>query len=247
MRALSIGLFALAIVPAAAKAAEHPPVLDDQDGCQRWIGGASGNDPSVRIVLRLCPKEGGGVGGQSQWSSLESGWNVRVVDGAWDGDRLTLRDVRIAEERPNPGWRFCTIDRWDLRRSGDRLNGSYTSTACDDHARVSLRLMQEPAQGGGAATNQERPPNEQPAQPPSSDEAVVPTPPTTTDPPRRDPIAPGTPPSRPPPQQAGWGCSVSIAAGAGVPAWPSIAAMLGLALSWAAARARRRSAARRAS
>lgn len=70
-----LGLF---VVTSTAFA--RPKLLDDKAGCERWLGTAAGNDPSVRVNLRLCPKDGG-VEGELQWSSLQSGWNLRRVVG----------------------------------------------------------------------------------------------------------------------------------------------------------------------
>lgn len=138
----------LLLLPATALA--RPPLLPAQQGCELWLGQAHGNDPSVRVNLRLCPTEGGGLSGELQWSSLESGHNVRAVVGSRQGDKLILRDERIVEEHPEPGWRFCTIERYELTRSGSRLTGTYHSRACNDEATVELSLIT--GAGTGAAT-----------------------------------------------------------------------------------------------
>lgn len=124
--------------------ATRPPPLAPAPACELWEGTVSGNDPSVLVHARLCPA-GDHVTGVLQWSSLRSGWNVRDIEGTWSPDHtaLTLRDLRVTESRPQPGWRFCTVDRYDLRAVGlDVLTGSYVSRACDDHAQVELRRSQ---------------------------------------------------------------------------------------------------------
>ncbi len=128
--------------PPRAVAVERPPPLAPPTGCELWVGRASGNDPSTQIELQLCPQADGSVAGALQWSSTVSGWNVRDVSGRLqpDGTTLFLRDDRVREERPEPGWRFCTVDRYTLARSGDRMTGRYHSTACRDDGTVTLRL-----------------------------------------------------------------------------------------------------------
>ena len=137
-----------------ATATARPKPLEDLAGCERWTGRAHGNDPTVLVDVRLCPK-GADLAGEVQWSSLKSGWNLRKVRGSWsaDGRTLTLRDVSIVQEKPNPGWRFCTIDRYRLERAGeDSLQGSYHSKACRDEAKVSLtRQATAPASSTMAA------------------------------------------------------------------------------------------------
>ncbi len=157
---MTLLLLALALTGEAET--EHPPLMSHVDECERWVGTASGNDPTVRLQLRLC-QEGDGVAGHVQWSSRRSGWNVRRVRGARRrhpggflarrGGQVTLRDEALEVSRPNPGWRFCTIDRWQLREDGDSLVGRYDSAGCDDHAEVRLRRMRadEGPAGGHAA------------------------------------------------------------------------------------------------
>ena len=114
---LRVALVALAaLVPARALALEHPPDLVAEGDCEAWVGSVSGNDPSVRVSAQLCPVGEGGVNGRLQWSSLRSGYNVRAIEGRWldGGKSLELRDVRIVEQHPEPGWMFCTIDRYTL-------------------------------------------------------------------------------------------------------------------------------------
>ncbi|HND34713.1 MAG TPA: hypothetical protein PLA94_32140 [Myxococcota bacterium] len=121
--------------------APRPPPLLPLPRCDNWKGTASGNDPSVEVSLRICPVEGKGsaVEGTLVWSSLTSGWNRRDVVGSWEGPRLLLRDLRVAEERPQPGWYFCVIDRYELEKVGpSTLSGRYDSAACMDHATLKL-------------------------------------------------------------------------------------------------------------
>ncbi|MEZ4320308.1 MAG: hypothetical protein R3F61_22705 [Myxococcota bacterium] len=124
----------------APRLTEHPEALPEQAGCDRYEGTASGNDPTVRLVVVLC-EEGSAVTGQLQWSSLVSGWNVRDLEGGRDGDVYTMRDVAIVEEKAEPGWRFCKIDRYSLRREGDAMQGDYRSLVCNDTAQIALARM----------------------------------------------------------------------------------------------------------
>jgi hypothetical protein len=141
MRRLLALLLAL---PALAKAqsareASRPAPLAEEPGCERWVGTAAGNDPSVEIQLVLCD-EGGALSGKLQWSSLQSGWNLRRLAGTREADgRVHLRDLAVIEERPEPGWRFCAVDAYELAPSGDEgLVGAYVSAACDDRAALTL-------------------------------------------------------------------------------------------------------------
>ena len=158
---------------------KHPDLLEGEKGCERWLGGSSGNDPSVRLNLVLC-REGPRVRGRVQWSSLLSGWNVREVIGAEEGDGVVMKDVRILEERPEPGWRFCVVDRWALRGDGRRMEGTYDSQACNDHATVWFERMIEPDAGAGpSATPTPNPnpnPNPSPGPKPNPSPSPSPTP-----------------------------------------------------------------------
>lgn len=123
--------------------ASRPPPLPPEVGCELWRGAVSGNDPSVLVEARLCP-EGDRVRGVLQWSSTRSGWNRRSIEGAWDAGRthLTMRDLAVVEQRPQPGWVFCPVDHYDLTRPAPvTLTGTYDSAACRDHATVSLTLV----------------------------------------------------------------------------------------------------------
>jgi hypothetical protein len=168
MRALLVGIVVL--VPRVADALEHPPLLEAGEGCEKWLGGASGNDASIRLNMILCVKDGAATG-YVQWSSLVSGWNVREIVGTVNGARVELRDTRIKEERPEPGWRFCTIDRWALTRDGNRLDGTYDSEACTDHATVWFERIVDPASGSGSGAGSARPtppPKPPPPKPPDT-------------------------------------------------------------------------------
>lgn len=123
---------------------EDPPKPKDpepaQPVCTNWTGTVSGNDPSVAIRGTLCEDAKGNVSGQLAWSSARSGSNLRQVSGAWSGDHtsLTLADGAILESHPNPGWRFCVVDRYSLAGSKDALSGSYHSSGCNDDASITL-------------------------------------------------------------------------------------------------------------
>lgn len=129
-------------------AAPRPPPLSPLPHCESWKGTASGNDPSVEVSLRICPVAGEAhtVQGTLVWSSLLSGWNRRDLVGSWEGEKLLLRDLRVAEERPQSGWYFCVIDRYELEKvAPGTLSGRYDSAACMDHATLKLERV-------GAAT-----------------------------------------------------------------------------------------------
>jgi hypothetical protein len=175
-----LALVVVSLWPRAAAAIErHPDVLPGEAGCERWLGGSSGNDPSVRLNLVLCEK-GGRASGHVQWSSLVSGWSVREVTGIAGRDGALLRDVTIVEQRPEPGWRFCTVDRWALRREGERLVGTYDSEACADHATVWFERMPEGDAGVAPA------PAPNPGPTPSPSPTPSPPPPSPTPDPAPD-------------------------------------------------------------
>lgn len=140
----------VSILPTSAKGLEHPRQLNPQTGCELFVGTASGNDPSVRIGLRLCTDGAGAVTGQLQWSSLRSGWNVRDIAGSRTGDRFQLRDLRVRKEQAEPGWRFCMVDEYALTLDEEQLTGRYHSTACDDRATMNLVRSDSPPGERGA-------------------------------------------------------------------------------------------------
>jgi hypothetical protein len=123
---------------------ERPELLPAKEGCEVWIGKAYGNDPTIRMQLRLCP-DGEAVTGEVQWSSLTSGWNLREVKGKWDEahKNLLLKDVAIIENQPVDGWKFCLIDNYYLTKNGQFLRGTYSSESCKDRAMVDLKNILE--------------------------------------------------------------------------------------------------------
>ena len=161
-------LFALIAVSSAQTQvlpAERPPALQAPAECERWEGEATGgNDATVLFEFVLCGEDA--VTGEVQWSSLVSGWNRRTVVGEWDAThtRLQLRDTAVVAERPEPGWYFCEIDRYDLQvTDSGTLHGGYESAACNDRARFELTHT------GQVATPHNAPP------PPRSAPSAVPT------------------------------------------------------------------------
>lgn len=167
----------------------RPAPLEGKAGCERWKGTASGNDPSVEIELVLCDGPDGAVSGQLQWSSLESGYNVRDVSGSWSAGRarLTLADRRIVVDRPRGGWKFCAIDRYELERTVgpgvERLAGKYSSSACSDQATITLERATAPA--GPAPSD--------PAPAPSAPDSAEPPAPAPKASAADRPVPPGTP------------------------------------------------------
>jgi hypothetical protein len=152
------GALAVATIAGRARAAvDYPPELDGGDDCTLWRGTVSGNDATVRMMFRLCPAGGDNVAGTAQWSSKVSGYNVRKLSGRWldHGARLELHDEAVIEQHPEPGWRFCVIDRYDLARHADELSGTYDSRACNDHATVKVSLIptEPPASRSGSSSS----------------------------------------------------------------------------------------------
>lgn len=105
--------------------------------CTEWRGTIHGNDPSVAVTATLCSVGDHGVRGVLVWSSDVSGSSVRTLEGTRSGSSVVLHDVAL-RGKPNPGWMFCTVDRYSLSNSGDRLTGSYHSSACHDDATLTL-------------------------------------------------------------------------------------------------------------
>jgi hypothetical protein len=122
--ALSLGVLAL---HAGEASAEH---------CTRYRGLVSGNDPTVSITATLC-ESGPMVRGDIVWTSRRSGRSVRNVRGSWSNGQLVLRDMELLGT-PNPGWKFCLIDRYAFSRAGDRLAGTYRSSSCRDDGTITL-------------------------------------------------------------------------------------------------------------
>lgn len=124
----------------------RPPALEPTVSCDVWRGTSAGNDPTQEVEMRLCETSAGSleVRGEIQYSSLNSGWTRRSFVGARTPDRahLTLRELVMLDDRPNPNWRFCLVDRYDLTPVGaDAMTGEYVSRACSDHGRMSMRLF----------------------------------------------------------------------------------------------------------
>lgn len=115
-----------------------PPVADVvvPPGCAQFRGAVTGND-RTQVRLVLC-RTAQGFQGWIRYASETSGWSLREVAGQLDGDALVLHDVRFLENHPERGWEFCLVDRYDLERTGDFVDGRYSSTLCDDRARIAL-------------------------------------------------------------------------------------------------------------
>ncbi len=108
-----------------------------------WYGKLRGNDPDVSATVSLeVDRDCRTVYGMLNWRSARSGQNDRVLKGSWDPKRRTLQaaDVRLDQDAPAGGWRFCAIESYRLTLSpdGSRLDGAYTSKECRDEARVEL-------------------------------------------------------------------------------------------------------------
>ncbi len=141
-------LSAPSTVWARTEPAARPPPLEGRTGCELWVGTVSGNDPSVLVEALICEGIDGSVSGQLQWSSLTSGYSIRDISGQWSQsrDKLAMSDSRIVVNKPNPGWRFCTVDQYDLTLiAPTKLRGSYRSSACSDTAKVELDKKVVPA------------------------------------------------------------------------------------------------------
>jgi hypothetical protein len=143
---LAVSLAALVLTSASANAETdretwRPPALEPTGSCDVYAGTSNGNDPTNIVELLVCTN-GAAVTGKAQYSGKLSGWNRRAFSGAWseDGRALELHESAIIEQKPNAGWRFCTIDRYVLVKQADpkMLVGTYDSAACQDHARLSL-------------------------------------------------------------------------------------------------------------
>ena len=106
------------------------------DVCTRYHGTVTGNDPSVVVTATLC-QNGPTVRGELVWLSRNSGRSIHELSGSWSAGQLVLHDVQL-RGTPRPGWRFCLIDRYALSGAGDRLAGTYRSSACRDDATISL-------------------------------------------------------------------------------------------------------------
>jgi hypothetical protein len=129
----------VALLAMLASAVTNPPHGSEQR-CSRWEGTVSGNDPSVKVAATLCEQDGK-VTGTLQWTSDRSGTSTRALEGTRNGAAVVLRDTALSGT-PNPGWRFCRIDQYNLAGAGtDRLSGTYLSKPCHDRATIELRRV----------------------------------------------------------------------------------------------------------
>ncbi len=133
---------ALGSAKPALAGVDRPPPLQGEDGCVTYSGQATGgNDSTVRLELRLCRGSGDTLTGVTQWSSLVSGWSERRISGSIDPEapgHVLLKDEEFLESRPEPGWRFCLIDTYELTVDGKSLSGSYVAEDCHDTAKLAL-------------------------------------------------------------------------------------------------------------
>jgi MYXO-CTERM domain-containing protein len=139
------GLATVAFSSAPARAGvDRPPPLQGEAGCVTYSGQATGgNDATVRLEVRLCRGTGDTLTGVTQWSSLVSGWSERRIGGRIDRDspgRIVLEDLEFLEYKPEPDWRFCLIDEYDLKVEASALTGTYVSKDCNDTAALALEL-----------------------------------------------------------------------------------------------------------
>jgi hypothetical protein len=124
----------------------RPPDLGDQPGCALWVGRLTGNDPTGEAQLKLCARGPTHVDGEFQWSSLQSGWDRRALEGDWNAEHteLTLHDTRMLESHPAEGWTLCVAERYTLRPGGTGvLLGGFWSEACQDHGTLTLQFSRE--------------------------------------------------------------------------------------------------------
>lgn len=142
MLQLAAAAWLVASTVAMSTTPKRPPTdRKEPDPCTHWQGTVSGNDPSVVVTVILCPAANQRVTGTLVWESKRSGTNTRTLEGTQSGKSFTLRDVSLAGN-PNPGWRFCKIDRYSLALSGDtQLSGTYHSAECSDDATVKLERV----------------------------------------------------------------------------------------------------------
>jgi hypothetical protein len=125
----------------------RPPPLRAPPECQLFRGSARGNDPTQLVEMVLCV-DGSAARGTFQTSSLRSGWSKRSFVGAViePRARLSLRETAFIDDRPNPRWRFCLIDRYDLRfTTATHVESDYHSSACRDDGHISMDLVEADA------------------------------------------------------------------------------------------------------
>jgi hypothetical protein len=155
LRAVAVVAFVAFVLAGAGASAQiindrepwRPPALEASPSCDVFSGSGHGNDPTLLVEMRLCKEEREGataVTGRAQYSGLQSGWSVRTLAGSCTDDcsAIDVHEDAIIEQKPNPGWRFCTVDRYRLTRdkATSALVGSYDSAACRDHGELTMKL-----------------------------------------------------------------------------------------------------------
>ncbi|MEQ1504193.1 MAG: hypothetical protein ABMB14_18265 [Myxococcota bacterium] len=123
--------------PSTAPAAPPPEPPLPVGACACFEGTTHGND-DVTARLRLC-HDLEGITGVFRWVGTRSGLSERALAGAPVSGGVQLRDLKLTIDRPNPGWRFCPVDRYDLQWTATGgLTGSFWSSACADRAELAL-------------------------------------------------------------------------------------------------------------
>jgi hypothetical protein len=112
----------------------------------RWIGTLSGNDPHVNAELFLnCSDDR--ITGTFDWTSAMSGTNRRALRGFYEPTTgaVILKDDCLLSAMPVGNWRFCPVDRYELRlaNNGQTLSGRYWSSACSDRGTLCVRKVEE--------------------------------------------------------------------------------------------------------
>lgn len=127
----------LATLSATTGAYAHEPNPLPDETCRCWTGTSEGND-RVAMTVYLC-REDKVVTGTFDWRGSQSGHSVRDLEGKVTRKGLKLHDVAMPVDEPNPPWRFCLIDEYDLDWGAHaELHGSYRSRACFDVAEIEL-------------------------------------------------------------------------------------------------------------
>jgi hypothetical protein len=110
----------------------------------QWTGRLSGNDPNVSVVINLL-SDGSRITGTLDWKSATSGSNQRALSGIYDKSSriLVMHDEQVDAAKINRGWRFCPIEKYDLRLSADgqSLIGQYWAASCADHGFIEARKV----------------------------------------------------------------------------------------------------------
>lgn len=135
----ALGLTALGLLTLGCKRPSAlPPVADVvvPAGCAEYRGAVTGND-KTQVRLVLCPTAAG-FQGWIRYSSDVAGWSLREVAGETEQGDLVLKDVRFLENHPEKNWAFCLVDQYVMQRTGDFVDGRYTSAECEDRARITL-------------------------------------------------------------------------------------------------------------